>query len=89
MSYKKVKQKYEKELLRDIRKEIQNLQEKDVAGNVIYNKYELHDTRILIGVLTDLLLKHKVITEAELKKDLESAYKDELQQHKPHKMKNK
>ena len=52
-------------------------------------KFELHDARILIGVITDLLLNKKLISRKELEKDIVSAYEDELKQLKAAKRKAK
>jgi len=79
--YTKVKAKYEAIMTKEIFSQVKGLSMEELTENVIYNKYELHDARILIGVLTDLLLKHKVITKAELMDDIAKAYKDELKQH--------
>ncbi len=80
LRYAKEKEKYSSLMEKEAKKQIDSAKLPDMPEQVIYNKFELHDTRILIGVITDLLLKKKLITKKELEEDIAKAYEDELKQ---------
>ena len=87
--YTKVKKKYNELMMKEAEKQIKTMTSKELATDAIFNKYEIHDTRILLGVITDVLLKNKLITRKELEAGIASAYKDEMAQHKAHRVKKK
>lgn len=79
--YAEEKRRYTKLMKKEADKLVKKYKGKELTEDIIYNKYEIHDTRILIGALTDALLKKKVITRKELEKSLVSAYKNEEMAH--------
>ncbi len=79
--YSNVKKKYDQLTQKEALKQIKSLKPDDMAEQIIYNKYELHDTRLLLGAIIDLVLKKKLITKKELKEEISMIYKDEIKQH--------
>ena len=89
LTYIKEKKKYGSLMQKEAEAQIKKTQLSDLPREAVYNKFELHDARILIGVITDLLLKKKIISRKELEKDIVSAYEDELKQLKSAKNKKR
>lgn len=81
VNYLKEKEKYDKLMQKNAEKEISTVA-KDLIEDIIFNKYELHDARILIGVLAELLISKGIITKDELGESIIKAYKEDIKDRK-------